>query len=802
MPIDLKVLCKNLQPTNTILLFGAGSTEPSGGPSGSELAELLCQHFKLDFDASLSLADVSTIIEKTHGRRELIQVVKERIQKLQPTGGIVNLPLYDWAGIYTTNYDTIIEKAFKRRDQELNVYASNFDFDAGGASSIPSLYKLHGTIDQDISLGHNSKVIITGSDYDDTSQFREVLFGRFSEQLLSKSALIIGHSLADPDLKTLIDEALRVKSKYGAPGKITLFAYEPNKNHALIFESRGFEVCFGGLDEFFNELAKNSAPTQLVLSVTSDPLDCAPEVYPSTLEISKVKGTEFSNLAKMFNGAPATYGDVSRSWTFERDISRQLETQLAEDNNRIAFLLGSAGVGKTTSVRQVLSNLVDREIRCFEHASDFELPYEGWIRIDHELRKLKQNAVLFVDNAHEHMRAINRLTEAICSNDKPALKLILTSSKALWNPRNKAASIFSHGTEYIMSSLSDVEIERLLDLLETKPSIAELVEPRFLGFSRVERRNRLSERCSADMFVCLKNIFGFQSIDNIILEEFACLSSDYQDIYSQVAAMEAAGVRVHRQLVMRIVGIQAINISRLLEDLDGIIEEYSVSERDGIFRWCVRHPLIARLISKYKFSEQEDIYSFLDRIIENLNPTYKIEVQSVNDICDFKTGIGRLHDKRQQNVLLRKMISSAPYQRVPRHRLITNLIDIGEFELAEGEIRIFEKLLRPDGPVNRYKVLLKLAIAKNSPKITDKDRASIVSDAATLAQAAIKRFPDDKNIFRAYLEVGIAHYKYARSTETFDNAMAEAQKAQERILDPDLRRTISTFDRMREMYFP
>ena len=45
----------------------------------------------------------------------------------------------------------------------------------------------------------------------------------------------------------------------------------------------------------------------------------------------------------------------------------------------------------------------------------------------------------------------------------------------------------------------------------------------------------------------MKNIFGMEAFDNIILREFNELNEDYQEIYRRVAGMEAAGIRVHRK---------------------------------------------------------------------------------------------------------------------------------------------------------------------------------------------------------------------------------------------------------------
>jgi len=64
MPIDIQILCRQLNAAETILFLGAGSSIPSGGMSGSDLAKIISEHFKLEYDSSLSLPEIATIIEK------------------------------------------------------------------------------------------------------------------------------------------------------------------------------------------------------------------------------------------------------------------------------------------------------------------------------------------------------------------------------------------------------------------------------------------------------------------------------------------------------------------------------------------------------------------------------------------------------------------------------------------------------------------------------------------------------------------------------------------------------------------
>lgn len=797
MPIDLTVLSRQVAPESAVLILGAGASIPSGAPSGQQLSDELSNHFNIGVGQGLTLSDLTTLIERRRSRRELVEFICRRIERLQPTGGLLSIPLFEWASIFTTNYDDLVEKAFGKSKNALNIYSSNYDFQVSGETSGQSLYKFHGTLWRDESLGFKERMVITEPDFDKVEDYRGVLYRRLADFLHSKTVLIVGNSLTDPDLRRLVDDALRAKSTQGAPGKIYLFSYTSNPDVAEVYESRGVSVCFGSIDDLSFELLKASPSEQLVLSVTNDVLDSAPSLHPSTISVRTQLNNEVGNLARMFNGRAASLGDIKSGWTFERDVVANIETQIISDTGKpFVLMLGAAGVGKTTAARSVLHLLDARDIPCWEHKGDFELDDDAWMRVNDELGKRGQIGVLLIDDAHNHLRQINRLVERIVACDNPCLGMIIVSSKAHWNPRIKSAQLFPNMTTYELSKLSDPELMRLLDLLDQRSDVRALVESSFLGYSRTQRLDRLRQRCDFDMFVCLKNIFGFQSIDQIILEEFNSLNPDLQDVYKQVGGMQAIGVRVHREIVRRITGLRANQIARTLDDLDGIVEEYEVSEKHGIYGWRLRHQIISLLIAKYKFSSQEDLYALFDLVISNINPTYKLELQSLSDMCDLDTGIVRISDQSKQNILLRKMITLAPSERVPRHRLIHNLIDMGDFDVAAAEIKSFERDIRADGPVVRYQVKLKLGLASKMPEISDGDRASIALEGSAIAENAVRRFPDDKNMFRVYLDSGISYYKYSGKSGVFERAMSLALEAQGRILDPDLRSIISKYVRI------
>lgn len=802
MPIDLQILCRDLQPSRTILLFGSGSSIPSGAPSAKELSEAVCGQFGIDYDSTLSLAEIATLAEIRRPRRELIKFVEDKLRNLKPTRGLLNLPLYDWKDIVTTNYDDLIEKSYRRSNKPLNVKASNYDF--GDDNSAPNLYKIHGSLGQDRSTGHSSSMILTSEDYDNSAQYREQVFDRIIHETSRNDVVVIGHSLADPDLNTVLNEAARRKRSAGAAGKLYALVYNRDPNRAALLEQKGYGVCFGGIDEFFLALSA-AAPSHKTVSVDrADELDVAPQLRSITIDVNHSLHAETPDPIDLFNGGPAQYADIDNELTFTRDIATVVETQLAGKEMPLAYVLGPAGFGKSTMARQVVLALSRRGFKCWEHGCDHQFDGDAWVKVAAECARKKVDAVLFVDDAHIHLRHLERLIDAIgMEGASPYLRLLLVSSPAHWHARTKTPIVYRIGKEYTMQRLSYSEINSLLDLFDRKREISTLVEAAFSGFSRQDKLRRLSERCRSDMFVCLKNIFGFDSLDDIILSDFGDMDPDLQDIYRVVAAMEASGIRVHRQLVMRLLGIRADFIQSIVTRLTGTIVEYTVSEADGIYVWRGRHPVISSIILKYKYNTQEELFELYNKVIDIINPTYEIERLTVDELCDIHDGIGRISDADRQNHLYRKLMSVAPGQRVPRHRLIHNLIQAGELERASNEIRIFEKdFRRRDAPIVRFQARIKIERAKGVSGLMLEDRISILRDAIAIARGGLSRWPADRGLHAIQCSAGLEILKMSGQWDAFDEAIGQLEKAHEEYLDPQMPRIIGRFKSQAEVMIP
>lgn len=794
MSISLESLIESIDPSKTVLFFGAGSSIPSGAPSVSNLITEIGEKFNIETEG-YTLAEVASLAEDKTSRKKLISTIRPMFEKQRVTGSLLNLPLYLWKNIYTTNYDTFIEQAYAKKEKPLPVLTTNYDFAEQTHPEVTKLYKLHGSIEKDISDGNRSRIIISESDYDYTSDYREALWDAFRNDLNSSSLVIIGYSLSDNHIKDLVNRAITINNQSYSPATIYLVLYKKDENRASLLEKRGVKVAFGSVDDFFLELQKLNEPEKLLYTSSGDPFDCHPLLQAITFKVEDQLRNVEKNVSAMFHGWPATYSDIKSGLTFERTIAKDIQNALNLDDVISCTILGPSGMGKSTLARQILFNYCNNRTHCWEHKSSHQLLTHEWRGVAKLLKDKGEKGFLFIDDAHMHLAELNNLIDLLSTDENKNLKLILTSTRNKWYPRIKSPTMFNKGEEFLVKKLSEFEIENLLNLVDTHPDLQPLVVNSFAGFSRTERKRRLTAKCESDTFVCLKNIFASEQFDDIVLREFADLEPELREIYRLVSAMESAGVNVHRQMVIRLLGIHALSVSASLSNLVDIIHEYTISEREGIYGWRGRHPVITDIITKYKMQDESEYYQLFEQVIDNIIPTYDIEIRTIKQLCDFDSGISRFSDKHLRNKLLRKMISKAPGERIPRHRLIRYLIDINELEKAETEIRLYENDFKQDAAMVRYQVLLLVARAERTKGILDEDRVSILEMAKEKISRVVERYSNNKHLLKTYCDVGLELFKRTGETQPFDEAMKHFKLAEERLGDPEITTSLILLER-------
>jgi hypothetical protein len=781
--MDIQELARVIDPTRTVLLLGAGASIPSGAPSGADLAQHLARMLKPTPEGA-DLAEIAGIFENRMGRADLVAAVRSKLSNLQPTGGLLALPSYAWRNIYSTNFDQLVERSYAAAAVDLRVIRSNYDFsqvDRVGTT----LFKIHGCVSQDIADGSKARMVLTEADYDEVGRYRQALFNNLSLDMTTADTLIVGQSLADAHLRQLAKEVGGLKSE-GIPGRVFLLAYRYDEDRAALYARNGITVVGGGLEQLLHAVSEENpaAIRPTFTTTTASTSGLTQSLLVTTTDVAHASSLT-PDAIRLFNGSPATYADIRAGLTITRTSQNRLD--LAQQGARGFFVVvvGAAGVGKTTLARALLMKRVDQGFQCWEHRNAFALDVDAWLEVDNNLRAGNRQGVLLIDDAGRQLREINKLVEALGARDRPHLRIVITTSGSQWKNRTKSRYFFSRGSLERLSRLTEPDIDHLINLVDQRAQIRVLVEDDFLQLGRGDRVKRLRDRCSSDMFVCLKNIFHNDSLDNILLQEFAELNDSGQDIYRAVAALQAMGGQVHRQLIVKLLGIDSGQLGNLLSEMEDTVHEYDIDPRRGLYGWQTRHDVVARVIATYKFADQSELTTLLENLIQELNPSVHLELETARAIAAGDMGIARVSDRQVQADLLNRLILAVPGERTPRRRLVRLHLDEGNLLEADRAIAASRRDLGRDTIITRYDAVLSVRRAEQTDGILDEDRRAMLLEGERLARECIRAQPLDRFNYRALADVGGALARKFGDTSVLESVVEQMRAVESDVGDPD-----------------
>ncbi|MGE7920639.1 SIR2 family NAD-dependent protein deacylase [Viridibacillus sp. NPDC093762] len=156
------------------------------------LTENLNHHLDIEYKDVL---EIGQLYEEEYGRASLDEVLKEAIpdDNYEPDSlhyKLLNLP---WADIYTTNYDTLLERA-KRNVYERN-YQVIYDVNDIPNSTSPRIIKLHG------SFPSNRPFIFTENDYESYPKRFSPFVNMVQQSIMETTFVLVGFSGDDPNFE-------------------------------------------------------------------------------------------------------------------------------------------------------------------------------------------------------------------------------------------------------------------------------------------------------------------------------------------------------------------------------------------------------------------------------------------------------------------------------------------------------------------------------------------------------------------------------------------------------------------------
>jgi hypothetical protein len=103
-----------------VLFLGAGASKGATNskgdliPDGTDLGRLIAQKFLKPEHLALDFKSICDFACSTSSIRDVQRFIHETLIDFQPTAAHLALPNFAWAGLATTNYDLLVERAYGR----------------------------------------------------------------------------------------------------------------------------------------------------------------------------------------------------------------------------------------------------------------------------------------------------------------------------------------------------------------------------------------------------------------------------------------------------------------------------------------------------------------------------------------------------------------------------------------------------------------------------------------------------------------------------------------------------------------
>ncbi|MFB7147273.1 P-loop NTPase [Agrobacterium deltaense] len=663
-----------IQEGRVVLLLGAGASygaDDRNGhkiPMGKDIASDLVSKFlsseyadldfRLAYDLSCSQRDVRTVQRFIH----------ERLEPFHPADYHALIPSFAWAGLLTTNYDLIIERAYHDAGgdalQRLIPHVKDADGATANEDEKSVLYvKLHGCITRSTEV--IPPMIASTEQLIAFREGRSGQFNLFLEWSRNRTLVFVGYAFGDQNLRTLLDEIVREgdnRPRHYIVDPLILPAFSD------YWRDRRFQTIKLSFEQFLRQAdaaisAASRSLTTLSVALSGGTSFSKFITVPNQVESDELTQYLKFGISHIYEGfEPTNSEELSRfyrgfdlEWLpfkHELDVERKVSDAILSEHvitnvsgtaQKLIVLKGHAGSGKTVSLRRA----------CWDAGQTYEklcffIPRDGTINVTAfaEIFALSNIPLfLFVDGAAIHQRRILELM-ALARGKKASITVIASESFNTWNSSCDSLEPLVNA-EYEMHPLSIDEIDRLIEKLEKNDSLGTLK-----AIPRDKRRGQFEVAYARQILVALlETTHGLPLVEIITREYQSIVQPEARSIYLDICSLHRFGPPVRAGLISRMHSITFEEFEeKFFRPLEQIVR-LRPDRRSGDYVYEARHPQIAEALYEAILSNQDERFDNLARIISKLNSSYSYDLEVLSKVIKADNIMATIADRSKARQL-------------------------------------------------------------------------------------------------------------------------------------------------------
>ncbi len=554
-----------------VLFLGAGATISSGGALGKDLGKYIYDSLgDTGVEYRDKLATYTQLLVNKGYRKEIEETVRKRFKDLTPSKEFECLANIPWKAIYTTNYDDLVEKAYKKQ-KFYHCVVNTVNHISSGYSNIDiQYYKINGDINT--QYVEDYPLVITMNDLKDTKKKREEILKLLMKDL-NDTFVFVGYSFEDQnEIITNILDVLSEDERWESVKEKYVVLPKVSEDTELVLSQYRINFIKGTADDFFSyigEKAQNDYKSKLsVLKKTFDNnvflKKLNPQAQQYLIDSFDIydKDKNYSADGKYYyKGGRPDWGIIANGYDVAREVDLVIEDkeklscttddipiylqELLKPNKVSKVILkGTAVSGKSTALYRIAYELTKMGYLAmlFKQQARYK---EGLLPTIAEAAK-SPFFVLVDDVFIDSTEIIKMINESVRTN--LSVVFVISTRNSDWENR-----VSAYNKNVLKPFAMEIEMKDAFSKDKAEKFVDKLIDSKIITADTKFERNGLIRKFTKNnnILEILFEVIDSTEIEASIATEYECLQDITKEAYGVISLIYKYGYKIRWEVLQR-----------------------------------------------------------------------------------------------------------------------------------------------------------------------------------------------------------------------------------------------------------